>query len=192
MRSSAFPSRTFPPNEYEHGPPRREDPAPASPLLCFHYSSDGVENEGNQPIRARASIQEAKITRTRNLPMHRRHRPRRFRPRPENNTRRADSHNARRDASEACADDEASRGNRPSRQGGVGRISGAVRPLLQAHRVRCGGGGAWDTEGTPPFYAPAPPEQVRRAVDVLQEMARDPDRAAEYNRYSLRCRGAGA
>lgn len=46
--------------------------------------------------------------------------------------------------------------------------------------------------GTPPFYAPAPPEQVRRAVDVLQEMARDPDRAAEYNRYSLRCRGAGA
>ena len=53
-------------------------------------------------------------------------------------------------------------------------------------------GTTWDTEVTPPFYANATPAQVRRAVAVLREMAQDPDRAAEYNRRSLRYRDAGA
>ena len=53
-------------------------------------------------------------------------------------------------------------------------------------------GATWDTKVTPPFYANATPAQVRRAVDVLRAMARDPDRAHEYNRYSLRCRNADA
>ena len=53
-------------------------------------------------------------------------------------------------------------------------------------------GAKWDTEVTPPFYAHATPKQIRRAVDVLQEMAEDPNRAAEYNRHSLRYRDAGA
>ena len=53
-------------------------------------------------------------------------------------------------------------------------------------------GTKWDTEVTPPFRVHATPAQVRRAVDVLREMAQDPDRAAEYNRRSLRYRDAGA
>ncbi|WP_259220727.1 hypothetical protein [Salinibacter ruber] len=53
-------------------------------------------------------------------------------------------------------------------------------------------GAKWDTDVTPPFCANATPAQLRRAIDVLRAMARDPDRAHEYNRYSLRCRNADA
>ncbi len=53
-------------------------------------------------------------------------------------------------------------------------------------------GTKWDTDVTPPFCANATPAQLRRAIDVLRAMARDPDRAHEYNRYSLRCRNADA
>lgn len=49
-------------------------------------------------------------------------------------------------------------------------------------------GTKWDTEVTPPFYKHATPEQTRRAVEVLQEMALEPDRAAGYNRRSLHYR----
>ncbi|WP_158666547.1 GCN5-related N-acetyltransferase [Salinibacter altiplanensis] len=53
-------------------------------------------------------------------------------------------------------------------------------------------GAKWDAEVARPFYEHASREQVRRAVDVLRKMARDPARAAEYNRRSLRYRTAGA
>ena len=51
-------------------------------------------------------------------------------------------------------------------------------------------GAKWDTEVASPFYEHASREQIRRAVDVLRQMAEDPGRAAEYNRRSLRCRDA--
>lgn len=53
-------------------------------------------------------------------------------------------------------------------------------------------GAKWDTEVVRPFYRHATPEQIRRAVKVLREMAADSDRAAEYNRRSLRYRGVSA
>ena len=53
-------------------------------------------------------------------------------------------------------------------------------------------GAKWDTEVTPPFHEHATREQIRRAVDVLREMARNPERAAEYNCRSLRYRTPGA
>jgi len=53
-------------------------------------------------------------------------------------------------------------------------------------------GARWDTEVPPPFCGNATPAQLRRAIDVLRAMAGNPGRAAEYNRYSLRCRNADA
>jgi hypothetical protein len=52
-------------------------------------------------------------------------------------------------------------------------------------------GAKWDTEVTPPFSKNATPAQLRRAVAILREMAANPDRAADYNRHSLRYRDAG-
>lgn len=49
-------------------------------------------------------------------------------------------------------------------------------------------GAQWDTDVTPPLYKNASPEQMRRAVEVLREMLADPERAAAYNRRSLRYR----
>ena len=53
-------------------------------------------------------------------------------------------------------------------------------------------GAKWDTAVPPPFYKHAPPAQLRRAVTILREMVADPDRAADYNRRSLRYRDASA
>lgn len=46
----------------------------------------------------------------------------------------------------------------------------------------------WDEVIERPFYSNATAEQKRRAVDVLEEMLRSPEKARQYNRQSLQYR----
>jgi hypothetical protein len=50
-------------------------------------------------------------------------------------------------------------------------------------------GARWDTVVARPFYRNASREQLRRAVDVLRQMAGAPERVRALNRQSLRYRG---